>query len=212
MRTSIRTRFRVTMLMIVAGIVFAAATATAGEASLRNERLQRWADLAGPSTDTPRSASVTPLLPVEGVTAADLHDSFDEPRSKGRRHLAIDIHAPRNTPVVAAVDGQIRKLQLNGAGGLTIYQIDESGSHVYYYAHLQRYRAGVREGTFVHRGEVIGYVGTSGNATKTAPHLHFAIHELTSSTDLWNGTPLDPYRLLTAEGAVAADLAAVNER
>ncbi len=169
---------------------------SANDASLRIERERQWADLAGPSADAPRLLPLPPMLPVEGVRPADLSDSFDSPRSHGRRHAAIDILAPRNTPIVAAVDGEIRKLAVSAGGGLTIYQFDESASRVYYYAHLQRYREGLREHAIVHRGEIIGYVGTSGNATPDAPHLHFAIRQLPPSKEWWKGTPIDPYPLL----------------
>ena len=185
----------------------AASDLHANDASLRAEREQRWENLAGPSAT--RIDPLPPILPVEGVTPDELRDSFDAPRSRGRRHQAIDIMAPRNTPVVAAVDGEIRKLATSAAGGLTIYQFDDSESHVYYYAHLERYRPGLRERTFVRRGEIIGYVGTSGNAD--TPHLHFAIGALPPSKEWWKGTPLDPYPLLventwtgSGSGAIAS--------
>lgn len=168
----------------------------------RAERLEIWDALTSPSAPT-RTIDLT--LPVEGVLRRDLRDSFDSPRSHGRRHAAIDIMAPRNTPVVAAVDGEIRKLAWSSGGGLTIYEFDRSQTRVYYYAHLQRYRDGLREGAVVHRGEVIGYVGTTGNATPDAPHLHFAIAKLPPSKAWWKGVAVDPYPLLAASAAFGDD-------
>ncbi len=203
---ALRPRARLFIVFAAIGVVSGAIGAlSANDASLRGERERRWADLAGPSADAARLHPLPPMLPVEGVRPADLSDSFDSPRSHGRRHEAIDILAPRNTPVVAAVDGEIRKLTVSAGGGLTIYQFDESASHVYYYAHLQRYREGLREHDVVHRGEIIGYVGTSGNATPDAPHLHFAIRQLPPSKEWWKGTPIDPYPLLVESEPIEID-------
>jgi murein DD-endopeptidase MepM/ murein hydrolase activator NlpD len=187
----------------VCGVSGAVCAISADDAMARSERLQRWSTLAEPSAA--RLQSLPPMLPVEGVSPDDLRDSFDAPRSHGRHHLAIDIMAPRNTPVVAAVDGEIRKLTTSAGGGLTIYQFDESESRVYYYAHLQRYREGLRERTIVRRGEIIGYVGTSGDATPDAPHLHFAIAELPPSKAYWKGVPVDPYPLLARSPSLDTD-------
>jgi peptidoglycan LD-endopeptidase LytH len=136
------------------------------------------------------------VVPVLGIRASELHDSYEQPRGGGRTHRAIDIRAPKGTPVVAAVDGTVRKLFTSRAGGLTIYQFDVSEERVYYYAHLDRYADGVREGLFVKQGTVIGYVGTSGNAMDT-PHLHFAIEVLPPTKEWWKGTPVNPYPVLT---------------
>jgi murein DD-endopeptidase MepM/ murein hydrolase activator NlpD len=135
-------------------------------------------------------------VPVEGIERDALVQSFDDPRSGNRQHQAIDILAPRNTPVIAVEDGTVARLFKSVAGGLTIYQYDPSGRYVYYYAHLERYAAGLREGDPVRRGQVIGYVGTSGNAPPNTPHLHFAIFRLTGEKRWWEGTPLDPYAIL----------------
>lgn len=138
------------------------------------------------------------IVPVAGVSRRDLTRQFDEHRSGGRSHRAIDIPAPRGTPVLAANDGRIERLLHNRLGGLTVYQSDPSKGFVYYYAHLQRYRRGLKEGDEVHEGEVIGYVGTTGNAPPDAPHLHFAIHRLGPGDRWWQGEPVDPYDALTA--------------
>ena len=135
-------------------------------------------------------------LPVRGATSDDLHDSFDETRGSNRRHEAIDMLSPRHTPVLAVEQGTIAKLFTSKAGGLTVYQFDPSSTYVYYYAHLERYADGLKEGDQVRRGQVIGYVGTSGNAPKDTPHLHFAIFKLTEKKQWWEGTPIDPYKVL----------------
>ncbi|HET7711088.1 MAG TPA: M23 family metallopeptidase [Thermoanaerobaculia bacterium] len=136
------------------------------------------------------------LIPVAGIEANVLRDGFDEGRGGGRTHRAIDIMAPRGTPVVAAVDGTIRKLFTSRAGGLTIYQFDEAEERVFYYAHLDQYAAGMREGMRVTRGDVIGYVGTTGNAPLKSPHLHFSIEMLPPTKEWWRGVPINPYPLL----------------
>jgi murein DD-endopeptidase MepM/ murein hydrolase activator NlpD len=134
------------------------------------------------------------MIPVEGVVATSLRDSFNEARA-GHMHEALDILAPRGTPVLAAVDGTVRKLFTSGAGGLTIYEFDEPQQRVYYYAHLDRY-ANIVEGMHVNRGDVIGYVGTTGNAPANTPHLHFAIELLPPTKEWWRGVPINPYPVL----------------
>ena len=115
--------------------------------------------------------------PISGLALADLRDTFEEIHS-GHRHEAIDVLEPRGTPVHAVVSGTIRKLFLSKPGGNTIYQFDEMGVYCYYYAHLDGYAEGLREGMRVERGDVIGFVGSTGNADTRVPHLHFAIFEL----------------------------------
>ena len=132
---------------------------------------------------------------IDGLDVDTLKGGFSEHRSGdgGHAHEAVDILAPRNTPVHAVEDGTIAKLFLSRAGGNTIYQFDPSQRFVYYYAHLDRYADGVREGQPVKGGDVIGYVGTSGNAPPGTPHLHFAISELGADRRWWQGDALDPY-------------------
>jgi murein DD-endopeptidase MepM/ murein hydrolase activator NlpD len=117
-------------------------------------------------------------------------------RGSARRHQAIDILAPQGTPVKAVEDGVIARLFSSKAGGITIYQFDPTERYCYYYAHLERYADGLREGEKVRKGQVIGYVGTSGNAAKDTPHLHFAVFRLTAEKRWWEGTPIDPYNVL----------------
>ncbi len=134
-------------------------------------------------------------LPVQGASRGELRNSFNERRDGTRVHEAIDMLAPRNTPVLAVEDGTIVKLFNSKAGGITAYQFDPTSRYVYYYAHLEKYAHGLAEGKKVQRGQVIGYVGTTGNAGNT-PHLHFAIFQLTEKKEWWKGTPLDPYPIL----------------
>jgi len=137
-------------------------------------------------------------IPVEGVRPDELRDTYAEGRG-GHAHEAIDIMAPRRTPVVAVDNGRIEKLFTSKAGGLTIYQFDPSSTFSYYYAHLDSYANGIREGAQVRRGDVIGYVGTTGNAAPNTPHLHFAIFRLTPERQWWKGEPINPYPILKSE-------------
>lgn len=137
-------------------------------------------------------------IPVEGVSADELQDTFSDGRGS-HAHEAIDIMAARRTPVRAADHGRIEKLFTSKAGGLTIYQFDPSGTFSYYYAHLDSYADGIRQGTDVRRGDVIGYVGATGNALPNAPHLHFAIFRLTPERQWWKGEPINPYPILRAQ-------------
>jgi len=132
------------------------------------------------------------LIPVPGVEAKDLQESFADERS-GHLHEALDIPAPRRTPVLAADDGFVAKLFTSVRGGLTVYQFDPTRTWCYYYAHLDGYAPGLHEGMTLHRGAVIGFVGTTGNAPPQVPHLHFAILRLGPDKRWWEGTAVDPY-------------------
>ena len=149
----------------------------------------------------PRDEAIAPddrdlAMPVDGVDGDDLRDTFHDTRAGSRPHEALDIMAPRGTPVRAVRDGHIEKLFTSDAGGLTIYQFEPSGIYAYYYAHLDGYAPGVHEGQPVRRGEILGYVGSTGNASPDAPHLHFAIFRLGPERRWWDGLPLNPYPLL----------------
>ncbi len=139
------------------------------------------------------------MVPVAGIAPLDLANSFDAPRGS-RRHNAIDILAPRGTPVLAADDGRILKLRSNSAGGITIYALDPSEDYIFYYAHLDRYRRGLEEGDDVRRGDVLGYVGTTGNAPDHIPHLHFQLMRLVDPSRWWEGRPIDPLPFLVLPG------------
>lgn len=138
------------------------------------------------------------LIPVQGKVASDLADTFTDARSEGRLHDAIDIMAQAGTPVLAVADGQVEKLFTSDRGGLTLYQFEPSGKYAYYYAHLERYAPGLEEKQSIKRGQVIGYVGSTGNANPSAPHLHFAIFVLGPERHWWEGTAINPYPLLSA--------------
>jgi murein DD-endopeptidase MepM/ murein hydrolase activator NlpD len=134
-------------------------------------------------------------LPVVGVPASALVDTYSAARG-ARPHEAIDILAPRGTRVVAVDDGTIAKLFTSKPGGLTVYHFDPDGRLAYYYAHLDRYAEGLHEGMAVRRGDLIGYVGSSGNADAKAPHLHFAVFRLGPQRHWWEGQPVNPYAAL----------------
>ena len=136
------------------------------------------------------------LIPVVGIKSSQLTDTFDQARGKERRHEALDIMAPKGTQVVAAADGKVVKLFNSKPGGLTVYQFDTTEKFAYYYAHLDHYASGVAEGTYLKRGDLVGYVGSTGDANPAAPHLHFAIFTLTPEKQWWKGVALNPYPLL----------------
>ncbi|WP_367382959.1 M23 family metallopeptidase [Stenotrophomonas cyclobalanopsidis] len=159
------------------------------------------ADAPVPTTVPPSNANDAPtglLLPVQGIQASQLRDTFTDARSEGRVHDAIDIMADAGTPVLAVADGTVEKLFDSERGGLTIYQFEPSGRWCYYYAHLQRYADGLAEKQVIKRGEVIGYVGSTGNASADAPHLHFEVHVLGPEKQWWKGESINPFPLLQA--------------
>jgi murein DD-endopeptidase MepM/ murein hydrolase activator NlpD len=133
------------------------------------------------------------IIPVEGVRPEQLTDTYNERRGGTRPHEALDIMAPRGTPVRAAADGRIVKLFDSKPGGLTLYEFDPTETVAYYYAHLDRYAGGIREGQPIRQGDVIGYVGSTGNASPEGPHLHFAIFRLGPEKRWWQGTPVNPF-------------------
>ncbi|KQU91729.1 hypothetical protein ASC78_02060 [Variovorax sp. Root318D1] len=145
-------------------------------------------DSAWPATLAARALQ----FPVDGIRPETVQDTFLDGRL-GRRHEALDIMAPRGTPVRAVEDGKLVKLFESKPGGLTVYQFDPAGQLVYYYAHLDRYAEGLHEGMQLRRGDLIGYVGTTGNAAPDAPHLHFAVFVLGPERQWWKGEALNPY-------------------
>ena len=138
-------------------------------------------------------------IPVTGVKADQLSDTYDEARGAGRRHDAIDIMAAEGTPVIAAADGNVEKLFNSARGGITLYVRSPDQKWTYYYAHLQRYAPGVHEGQDVKRGQVIALVGHTGDASAAGPHLHFAINVMGNGERWWQGTPINPYPLLAGK-------------
>ncbi len=158
------------------------------------------AAVEAPAAAAPR-AQDTPLLPplripVQGIQAAELVDSFSDARGEDRIHDALDIMADEGTPVLAVADGPVVKLFDSVPGGVTLYQFDDAGQVAFYYAHLQRYADGIEEGKQLRKGEVLGYVGHTGNANPAAPHLHFAIFVLGPDKRWWKGEAINPYPLL----------------
>lgn len=148
------------------------------------------------------------VVPVDGVHPSQLRDTFHAGRGPGRRHQAIDIMAPRGTRVLAADDGRVAKISSNRGGGLSAYLVDPSGRLVYYYAHLDGYAPGLKEGQAVRRGQLIGYVGSTGNAPESAPHLHFAVLLVAQERRWWGGEALNPYAALTGGETVASSATA----
>jgi len=157
----------------------------------------RTADTSGTGGLVAGGSGSSLLVPVEGVKAVQLQDTYNQSRGAERKHEALDIPAPNGTPVLAVADGKIAKLFTSKPGGLTIYQFDPSEKFSYYYAHLDHYASGLQEGQQVKRGEVIGYVGATGNADQAAPHLHFAMFELGPDKNWWQGKPVNPFPLMS---------------
>jgi murein DD-endopeptidase MepM/ murein hydrolase activator NlpD len=140
-------------------------------------------------------------IPVQGIAVSRIADSFDAPRDGRRRHDAVDIMAPRGTPVIAADDGIILRVGTNTLGGNVVWACDPARKFAYYYAHLGHYARGLREGQAVKRGDVLGYVGTTGNAPPDTPHLHFQLMKILDQRHYSTGTPLNPLPFFTAVGA-----------
>ena len=143
-----------------------------------------------------------PIVPVEGIPPRELRDNFEQVRG-ARKHEAIDIMAPRGTRVFAVDDGKLVKLFRSIPGGVTAYQFDPQNQLAYYYAHLDRYADGLKEGMTLRRGDLIGYVGSTGNADADAPHLHFAVFLLGPERRWWKGEPVNPYPALRNAGGAA---------
>jgi peptidoglycan LD-endopeptidase LytH len=146
---------------------------------------------ASPPVNVPRL-----IVPVSGIGPQQLHDNYGDARSEGRQHNALDIMAAQGTPVLAASDGVIRRIFYSERGGNTIYQLSAYGNMVFYYAHLDRYADGIVEGKAVRQGEVIGYVGDTGNAGAGNYHLHFAIWTVSDPKKFYRGDNINPYPLL----------------
>ncbi len=166
--------------------------------------------VAGCSTSRRRGGAVAGdlrarrlMVPVAGVAPGQLQDTFNAARDGGqRRHLAIDIMAPQGTPVLAADDGEILAVKTNSLGGRVIYTTDPGRRFVYYYAHLSRWHPDAVAGRRVSRGDVIGYVGSTGNASPRAPHLHFQVRVYSPDDRYWTGSPVNPLACFARPGRV----------
>lgn len=184
---------RAALIVLLCSTLFVVSCASVVEGLARKDVVEAAA------VEAPAAAAAQPgpakrglLIPVKGIKPADLRDNFHDKRGV-RTHKALDIMAKRGTPVVAAGDGRIAKMYRHLLGGLCIYQYAADGEHVYYYAHLDAFEKGLAAGDVVKRGEVLGYVGTTGNASPTAPHLHFALIRLGADGKWYKGTPVNPY-------------------
>ncbi|MBZ2207222.1 M23 family metallopeptidase [Massilia soli] len=149
------------------------------------------------------SAAVKLMIPVDGIKPSDISDNYNQPRGTDRTHEALDIMAPKGTKVFATADGKVAKLFNSKQGGLTVYQFDPTETYAYYYAHLDRYADGIKEGDVLKRGDLVGYVGVTGNSDPNGPHLHFAVFELTPEKQWWKGTPVNPYPLMGDQASAA---------
>lgn len=199
-----RTSIPLPLKAIVAAAVLAVALAIvlAGQS-----RLATVFEVRRPALDRPAPAApVIPVrslgsgleIPVEGIAASQLTDTFRDARAEGRVHDAIDIMAPRGTPVLAAAAGRVEKLFRSRDGGITVYERSLDGRRIYYYAHLDAYAPGLREGMALRIGQPIGTVGSTGNANPDAPHLHFAILATSPEAKWWDkAEAINPYPLLT---------------
>jgi peptidoglycan LD-endopeptidase LytH len=155
--------------------------------------------LASTAGDLEQLRSRSLGLPVEGLKVGELRDNFADSRGS-RVHEALDILAPRGTRVLAVDDGRVVRLLNSVRGGLTVYQFDPTETFCYYYAHLDGYAPGLEEGGTVTRGSPVGFVGTTGNAPRGAPHLHFTVFKLGPGKRWWEGTPIDPFPIWVFPG------------
>ena len=144
----------------------------------------------------PAAASPQLIIPVAGVRQSALRDSFNDKRSGGRTHKAMDIMAPAGTPVLATAAGVVVGLETTALGGISLYERDLDGRTIYFYAHLQGYRPGLKVGDLVRQGDVLGFVGETGNVVAGGPHLHFAVHTVSDPNRWSNGVDLNPCELL----------------
>jgi len=193
--------------VIVTAVVTAALTSAFWFVAFNRGALTARQQAPAPPSETQRPALVVGpgglAVPVAGVPAEELQDTYTQSRAGGARvHNAIDIMAPRGTPVVAAAPGTVEKLFLSqGGGGITAYVRSPDRRWIYYYAHLDAYAPGLREGQTVRQGDPIGTVGFTGNANPAGPHLHFAVHRMAEGEDWHEGTAVNPYPLLAGSGA-----------
>lgn len=158
-----------------------------------------------PDDDFHRLLTRDLAMPILSVPAGALHDTFTKTRPGRKMHEAIDIPAPRGTPIHAVGDGVIHKLSISARGGITIYEFDTQAEYCFSYAHLDRYANRLREGMRVKHGDIIGYVGTTGDAPVNGPHLHLAITRIGPERNWWEGAPVNPYPVLRAIGGAGME-------
>ena len=188
---------RVDTIVRVDTVILVDTVVALGRADSIEEPRRRGQDVTAEDLAYLRSRKL--IVPVAGIRAATIPPSFDDMRG-ARRHNALDILAPRGTPVLSADAGTVAKIDTSAGGGLSLYIAGPRERFIFYYAHLNAYRRGIAEGMRIAKGDTIGYVGTTGNAPANTPHLHFAIALADEDKRWWAGTPLDPLPLLrTAE-------------
>jgi murein DD-endopeptidase MepM/ murein hydrolase activator NlpD len=201
-------RLKIILIVIATFVVSSALTSAFWLVAFNRGAVASGEPVPGPRAPDPSPAVDAKLevgpnglaIPVAGVKAGDLLDTFTQARAGGRPHDAIDIMAPHGTPVVAAAPGTVEKLFFSkGGGGITAYVRSTDGLWTYYYAHLQDYAPGLREGGPVKLGDPIGRVGSTGNANPAGPHLHFAIHRMEPGEKWYQGTAVNPYPLLAGK-------------
>jgi murein DD-endopeptidase MepM/ murein hydrolase activator NlpD len=199
------TRLKLILVIILTALITAGVTSAFWIAAFNRGHLP---DRAPPSAGTPEATQLHDLLigptglaiPVPGVKPETLTDTFTAARAGGRIHDAIDIMAPRGTPVVAAAPGILEKLFFShGGGGITAYVRSADRAWLYYYAHLDGYAPGLHEGQAIRQGDPIGRVGSTGDANPAAPHLHFAVYHMAPGQRWWQGSAINPYPLLAGK-------------
>ena len=193
---------------LLTALVVAAGTSAFWIVAFNNGKVDDTPAAAAPAAkaQAPTALELGPTglaIPVVGVKGADLLDTYKQARAGGARvHDAIDIMAPHGRLVVAAAPGRVEKLFFSkGGGGITAYVRSPDGQYMFYYAHLQNYAPGLKEGQLVKQGDPIGNVGSSGNANPAGPHLHFAINRMQPGEKWYNGSPVNPYPLLVGHPA-----------
>ena len=144
------------------------------------------------------------IVPVAGADMTRVEDSFNEPRDGDRVHRAIDILAPRGTPILSADNGRIVRMTTSTLGGISMYTVDPETRIVYYYAHMDHYNDAMTPGKTIAKGDTLGFVGTTGNAPKNTPHLHFQVMRWPADGKYWNGEPINPFDLLAGHAQTAA--------
>ena len=186
--------------IVLAMACVASMTTACARSRITTEPVAEVSSVTASQTPEAALAAKSLIIPVKGVDASRIRDSYTAGRGGGRTHDALDIMAPRGTPVIAADAGTILRLRQNEAGGITIYQLDPDERFIYYYAHLDSYETGIVEGMKIHQGDVLGFVGTTGNAPKNTPHLHFQVMLYRGKGQYWGGEPINPHPYLSRAG------------